>query len=141
MADKAIELKRVVMVKAIVTEAFKDNLIKELERAIRNLDTQGRQMELQSKTYMEDLKKKGLVQQLTAFRHKLEEERGRLAAARADLLRKVEEAKALTLNSEFVQGPLEGPVEIKVGDNLYKKVGAAEIIVKDGVVQEIRGID
>jgi hypothetical protein len=28
MAEKAIELKRVVMVKAVVTEAFKDNLVK-----------------------------------------------------------------------------------------------------------------
>ena len=93
MAEKEIELKRVVMVKAIVTQAFKDNLMKELDRAIKNLDTQGQQMDFQSKTYLEDLKKKGMISQMTAFKHQLEEEKGRQAAANADLQSKIEEAK------------------------------------------------
>ena len=138
MADKEIELKRVVMVKAIVTEAFKANLIQELERAIKNLDSQGQQMDFQAKTYMEDLKKKGMVSQMTAFKHQVDEEKGRQAAAKADLTSKIEEAKKLVMNTEFVQGPLEGPITVKLGDNLYKKIGAAEILVKDGVIQDIR---
>lgn len=141
MADKLIELKRVVMVKAVVTDAFKDNLIKELERAVKNIDSQSQQMDFQAKSYMEDLKKKGMISQMTAFKHQLEEEKGRQAAARADLLGKIEEAKKLVLNSEFIQGPLEGPVNVKVGDNLYKKIGAAEILVKDGVIQDVRNAD
>jgi hypothetical protein len=141
MADNILELKRVVMVKAIVTQAFKDNLVKELERAVKNLDAQAQQMDFQAKTYMEDLKKKGMVSQMTAFKHQLEEEKGRQAAAKADLQAKMEEAKKLVLNTEFIQGPLEGPVNVKIGDNLYKKIGAAEIIVKDGIIQEIRNAD
>lgn len=140
MADE-IELKRVVMVKAIVTEAFKDNLVKELERAVRNLETQETQMEMQSEAYLEDLKKKGLMQKAAAFKHQLEDERSRQAAAKSDLMMKIEEAKRLVLGTEFVQGPLEGPVRLSLGDNLYKKVGGAEIVVKDGIVQEIRGVE
>ncbi|MBN3032533.1 MAG: YlqD family protein [Candidatus Saganbacteria bacterium] len=141
MAEKgAIELKRVVMVKAIVTEPFKQNLIKELERAVANLDAQLNQMEVQSKNYLEDLKKKGLMQKAAAFKHQLDEERARQAASKADLTMKIEEAKRLQLGNEFVQGPLEGPVQVGIGDNLYKKVGGAEIVVKDGIVQEIRGV-
>ncbi len=127
--------------KAIVTEAFKDNLVKELERAIKNLDSQGQQMDFQSKAYLEDLKKKGMISQMTAFKHQLDEEKGRQAAARSDLQMKVEESKKLVLNTEFIQGPLEGPVHVKMGDNLYKKIGAAEIIVKDGVIQDIRNVE
>ena len=138
MAEQSVDLKRVVMVKAIVTQAFKDNLVKELDRALKNLDTQGQQMELHSKTYLEDLKKKGMISQMTAFKHQLEEEKGRQAAAKADLQSKIEEAKKLVLNTEFIQGPLEGPVTVKLNDNLYKKIGAAEIVVKDGIIQEIR---
>jgi hypothetical protein len=138
--EKTIELKRVVMVKAIVTEAFKQNLIKELERAVANLEGQMTQMETQSRNYLEDLKKKGLMQKAAAFKHQLEEERARQAAAKSDLMMKIEEAKRLQLGTEFVQGPLEGPVTVSVGDNLYKKVGGAEIIVKDGIVQEIRNV-
>jgi hypothetical protein len=138
--EKSIELKRIVMVKAIVTEAFKQNLTKELERAVANLDSQASQMENQSKTYLEDLKKKGLMQKAAAFKQQIDEERSRQAAAKSDLTMKIEEAKRLQLNTEFVQGPLEGPIHVNVGENLYKKVGGAEIIVKDGIIQEIRGI-
>jgi hypothetical protein len=140
MAERSIELKRVVMVKAIVTEAFKANLVKELERATGNVDAQINQMETQSKGYLEDLKKKGLMQKAAAFKHQLDEERARQSASKADLMMKIEEAKRLQVGSEFVQGPLEGPVDVSVGDNLYKKVGGAEIIVKDGVIQELRGV-
>ena len=133
-----IELKRVVMVKAIVTEAFKQNLAKELDRAIANLDNQVGQMEERGKSYLEDLKKKGLMQKAAAFKHQLDDERARQTASKSDLLMKTEEAKGLQLNTEFVQGPLEGPVVVKIGDNLYKKIGGAEIIVKDGIILEIR---
>jgi hypothetical protein len=140
MAERSLELKRIVMVKAIVTDAFKDNLSKELERAIANLDAQMNQMESQGKIYLDDLKKKGLMQKAAAFKHQFDEEKNRQAASRADLMMKMDEAKRLQIGSEFVQGPLEGPVDVAVGDNLYKKVGGAEIIVKDGVIQEIRGL-
>lgn len=139
--NKSLELKRIVMVKAVVTEAFKDNLIREMERTIRNTDMQLQQMEAQSKTYLEDLKKKGQMQQMTTFRNQLAQEKARLNATKGDLLAKIEEAKRLVLASEFVQGPLEGPVNVQVGDNLYKKVGAAEILVKDGVIIELRNIE
>lgn len=136
-----LELKRVVMVKAIVTEAFKENLIKELERAVKNIENQESQVEMQSKAYLDDLKKKGLMQKAAAFKHQLEDERNRQTAAKSDLMMKIEDAKRLVIDSEFVQGPLEGPVTVSVGDNLYKKVGGAEIIVKDGIIQEIRNVD
>ena len=135
-----IELKRVVMVKAIVTDGFKANLDKELSRAIKNIETQEKQIEFQSKPHIEDLKKKGLMQQLNSLLRQLDEEKAKMGAAKADLNNKIVEAKKLKMGSEFVQGPLEGPVNVKVGDNLYKRIGAAEIIVKDGVIQEIRGI-
>jgi hypothetical protein len=136
-----IELKRVVMVKAIVTEAFKENLIKELDRAAKNLEAQASQMEMQGKNYLEDLKKKGLMQKAAAFKHQLDDERARQAAGKSDLMMKIEESKRLEIGTEFVQGPLEGPVKVGIGDNLYKKVGGAEIIVKDGIIQEIRGAE
>jgi len=140
-AAKKIELKRIVMVKAVVTEAFKDNLVRELERTVANMDMQLSQMENQSKDYMEDLKKKGMLQQVTQFKNQLANEKARIQAQKQDLLNKIQEARGLVLGSEFVQGPLEGPVDVGVGDNLYKKVGAAEILIKDGVIAEIRNID
>ncbi|NQT30214.1 MAG: YlqD family protein [Candidatus Saganbacteria bacterium] len=140
MDENKLELKRVVMVKAIVTEGFKQNLVRELERAIGNIERQIEQIEQRAKEYLETLKKKGLNQKAAAFRHQMSEEKNKQMAAKIDLQRKIEEAKKLQLGSEFVQGPLEGPVDVAIGDNLYKKVGGAEVIVKDGIVQEIRGV-
>ncbi|MFA5875460.1 MAG: YlqD family protein, partial [Candidatus Margulisiibacteriota bacterium] len=77
MSFDSIELKRVVMVKAIVTEAFKENLIRELERAIRNLEDQATKIEDQSKAYFENLKQKGMVQRANTFKQQLEDERAR----------------------------------------------------------------
>lgn len=135
-----IELKRVVMVKAIVTEAFKENLANELRRAVKNIEQQISNIEAQAKKQVEQLVKKGLKQKASLIKHQAEDERTRQMAARSDLLMKIEEAKKLVIGSEFVQGPLEGPVKVKVGDNLYKKIGGAEIIVKDGIIQEIRSV-
>ncbi len=137
---KSIELKRVVMVKAIVTDAFKQNLQKELERAVSNIDAQSVQLDQRSKAYLDNLKKKGLNQRAAAFKHQMTEEKSKQAAAKSDLLMKIEESKKLKIGSEFVQGPLEGPVMVGIGDNLYKKVGGTEVIVKDGIIQEIRQI-
>ncbi len=141
MAKQTIELKRVVMVKAIVTEAFKDNLVKELDRAAKNLDMQLNQMEAQSRTYLEELKKKGQIAQIATFKKQLDDEKSRVSAAKADLMMKTEDAKKLVLGTEFIQGPLEGPVNVGVGDNLYKMVGGSEVVVKDGIIQEIRGAE
>ena len=47
--------------------------------------------------------------------------------------------KGLELNTEFVQGVVDNFVEIKVGDNLYEKLSNTEVLIKDGVVVEIRG--
>jgi len=57
----------------------------------------------------------------------------------SDLQKRIIDAKNLPLDSEFVQGTIDGFVGIKVGDNLYQKLGALEIIVKDGVIQDIKG--
>jgi hypothetical protein len=136
-----IELKRIVMVKAIVTPQFKSNLINELNRAINNIDSQLGQIDYQSDQYLEELKIKGTPDQLTDFKNKFEAERVKVLSQKTELEDKIKEAEDLMLGTEFTQGPLEGPVKVNVGDNLYKKVGAAEILVKDGIIIAIRGID
>ncbi len=55
--------------------------------------------------------------------------------------KEIDEARNLPLGSTFSQGTIDGLVSIKPGDNLYHKLGAAEIIIKDGIVQEIIGND
>jgi hypothetical protein len=72
-------------------------------------------------------------------RSQIEEHRNRVRAQKADLLGKLDMIGRLELNSEFIQGTVDNFVDVNVGDPLYAKLANPQIIVKDGVVQEIRG--
>jgi hypothetical protein len=53
-------------------------------------------------------------------------------------LQQLQQVQTLELDQEFFQGQMESFFEIKKGDNLVKKLNL-EIIVRDGIVEEIRG--
>lgn len=130
-----ITLVRPVVVKAIVTESFKRQYLSELEDMIRRLDAVIGQIDTQ-------IRRAELERQITpqsrAIRQQLELERSRQEAARAELSARVREAEALELHSEFSQGTVESLVEVNIGDNFFSRLTRTEIVVKDGVVIEIR---
>ncbi len=131
----ALTISRPVVIKTIVTEAFKRLYTQELEDAIKRveaieqqLDTQIRRSELERQ----------VSPQARAIRQQLELERARQEATRAELGMRLREAQGLELNSEFPQGTVEGVVQVNVGDNLFNKIGRTEIVVKDGIIIEMR---
>ena len=136
-----LSLQRNITVKVIVTEEFKKYLSAELERSIKNMETQLSAMETQGKRLVENLKKQGekTVKQVSAIVQQINMDKQQATLAKADLEKKIAEAKELKLGSEFLQGTVPGTTAVKEGDNLYKKLGGVEILLKDGVIQEIRG--
>jgi hypothetical protein len=131
----AITVIRPIVIKAVVTESFKRLYRQELEEAIERveeligqIDTQIRRTELERQ----------ITPQARAVRQQLEVERARQEATRADLQARLREVEQLELNSEFPQGTVESLTEIRVGDNLFQKLGRSEILVKDGIVIEVR---
>ncbi|MDR7483013.1 MAG: YlqD family protein [Armatimonadota bacterium] len=131
----SITLVRPVVVKAIVTESFKRQYLSELEDMIRRLDAVIGQIDTQ-------IRRAELERQITpqsrAIRQQLELERSRQEAARAELSARVREAEALELHSEFSQGTVESLVEVNIGDNFFSRLARTEIVIKDGIVIEIR---
>ena len=130
-----ITVSRPVVIKAVVTESFKRLYIQDLEEAMKRvdaivlqIDTQIRRAELERQ----------LSAQSRAVRQQLELERARQEATKAELSMRLREAQELALNSEFPQGTMESLVEVSVGDNLFDKIGRTELVVKDGIVLEIR---
>lgn len=126
---------RPVLIKAVVTESFKRLYVQDLEDAIKRADvileqitTQIRRSELERQ----------VSAQSRAIRQQLEVEHARQEAARAELQMRLREAESLQLNTEFTQGTVESLVEVSIGDNLFNKLGRAEILVKDGIILEIR---
>lgn len=130
-----ITVVRPVVVKAIVTETFKKQYLSELEDTVRRLDAMVTQIDTQIRR--SELERQ-VSPQSRAIRQQLEVERSRQEAARMELAARIKEAEALDLQSEFSQGTLESMVELSVGDNFFIRLARAEVIIKDGIVIEIR---
>jgi hypothetical protein len=126
---------RPVVIKAIVTEAFKKQYISEMEDTVKRLDAVILQIDTQIRRA--ELERQ-LTPQVRVFRQQLEVERSRQEAARMELQARLKEAEGLELNSEFSQGTIESLVELSVGDNFFTRLARAEVVIKDGIVIEIR---
>ncbi|MBM3274367.1 MAG: YlqD family protein [Candidatus Sericytochromatia bacterium] len=136
----SLSLRRQVLIKAIVTDQFKAQATAELQAALAQVDEQFQQLEFQAKRAVADLEKKA-PDQVPMLKAQIDQDRGRLLEAKNDLMQKLTIIGQLDLNQEFVQGNVDNFVDVSIGDNLYAKLAAPEIIVKDGVVVEIRAHD
>jgi YlqD protein len=131
----SITVQRPVIIKTIVTESFKRLYVADLDEAIKRVDAILQQIEVQSRRF--ELERQ-VTPQTRSIRAQLELERQRQEAARMELQARLRDAQELQLNTEFTQGTIEGLVEIGVGDNLFDKISRTEVIVKDGIILEIR---
>jgi YlqD protein len=131
----SITVQRPVVIKTIVTDSFKRLYIADLEDAIKRVEAIVQQIDVQSRRF--DLERQ-VTPQTRALRQQLELERARQEATSAELAARLREAQQLALNEEFTQGTLEGTVEVSVGDNLFDRISRTEVIVKDGIIMEIR---
>ena len=130
-----ITVVRPVVVKAIVTDTFKRQYLSELEDTVKRLDAIIVQIDTQiRRTELE----RQITPQSRAIRQQLEVERSRQEAARMELAARTKEAEGLELQSEFSQGTVESTVDLNVGDNFFTRLARAEIVIKDGIVIEIR---
>jgi len=137
---QSISIKRQVTVKAIVTEVFKNNASVEIQQQLQQLDMNMQQLEFQAKRAVSDLEKQNPAPgQMESLKLQIDEERQRLLVGKNELLQRMNMISQLELNTEFPQGMLDNYVTINIGDNLYEKLSSTEVILKDGVVVEIRG--
>lgn len=140
---ESIQLKRPVAIKAIVTEKFKSEATKEIQQALQNFDLGLQQLEFQGKRALSDLEKNTEVPNKEQARQNLqgqiEQQRAQINSQKAELMQRLNVISQLEMDSEFLQATVDNYVSVNVGDNLYNKLSNTEVIVKDGVVVEIRG--
>lgn len=137
----SLSLRRQVLIKAIVTDQFKQAAVAELQTALQQIDEQFQQLEFQARRAVAELEKKGTPEQQAQLKAQIDGDRQRLLATKNEVMQKLHIIGQLQSGQEFVQGNVENFVDVKVGDNLYAKLAAPEVIVKDGVVVEIRTAD
>jgi hypothetical protein len=133
----SVTVKRNIAVQVIVTEKFREELQAELREAAEATQQRIDQMEFRSRRVLADLQQTDLAQAMNA-RRQFEGEKRRQEAIKQELLDELEAAAKLELGSEYPRGTLEGTVELAEGEDLLEKLGGCQIVVKDGVVVEIR---
>ena len=130
-------LKRQILLKAVVTERLKEQLVEEVQDAIKRVEEAQDELERQSRRLMLELQRTDLNRAM-AFRQQLDVEKRKQEDVKAELQEQLKEYQGLTLGEEITRGALEGEVDVKAGDNLLEKMGRAEILVEDDVIKEIR---
>ncbi|MEO1591078.1 MAG: YlqD family protein [Cyanobacteria bacterium J06632_22] len=137
-------LKRVINVKAVVTPLWKEEAQKQLQKQINQLDSRLQQLEMQEQRIVAELQKQGgegndaVAQQITAASNKLNQDKGQLLQQKNQILQQLQQVQTLELNKEVSQGQIEGFFKVGVGDNMVRKM-QMEILLRDGVIEEIRG--
>lgn len=129
-------IKRPVVLKNIVTEKFKQQLMEDLSNAVKQIDIRINQMNFQERRISSTDKQQ--KKEIAMMREELRQERNRQEQIKNNLQRRLEQIPQLEVGSESVSGNYDAPVKIEVGDNIRTKLFPAEIIVKDGIVVDIK---
>lgn len=131
-----LEIKRKILVKAVVTEKFKNDLIKELQEGIQKLEAELQFIEQRTKKTITELTLKGSPQ-VASYKEQIEYEKMQREAAKEKMTEQIKFVSSLELGKEVVQGEVEGPVVIQVGDN-WEEITKKEIVLEDSKIIAIR---
>jgi predicted amino acid dehydrogenase len=142
---ETVQVFRQIAVKTIVTEQFKSLVASELEKNTQQIGAELQQLEFRVRRLVADIEKRSTQllssdtqTQVKSVKDQGEQERTRLAQMKSEMETQGRYIADLPLDSQFTQFTLQSPVELGVGDSIFKKLEAGEIIIKDGVVQEIK---
>lgn len=144
MEMKSIRVKRPIKIKTIVTDKFKQQVQEEISKEIHLLDSQIMQLELQSKQIQDQMSEFSSlygdhsVDQIQQALEEIAKRLQQISELKNEMVSQKESISHLALNNVIITGNLENYVELKTGENIYEKFREAEILVKDGIIQEIK---
>lgn len=131
-----ISIKRKIVVKQIVTEDFKKKALAELQNALKQTEVEMDDFERQYRKMITEFTIKNLPQ-ADELKAQFESEKQRKVMLKSQLSEQFNAASKLEVGSEIVQSIIEGPYDLKIGDN-FDQINRQEIVIKDGIVVEIR---
>lgn len=144
VSQSQLLLKRVVNIKAVVTPLWKEEAQKQLQSQLNQIDGRLQQLEMQSQRIVTEMQKQGATpdaamnQQISSVQGKLNQDKSQLLQQKNQLLQQLQQVQTLELDKEVSQGQIDGFFRVAVGDHMIKKM-QVEILLRDGVVEDIRG--
>ena len=133
---ESINIIRKIVIKQVVTEEFKKTAVSDLQNALKQAETEMDDFEKKYRKMITEFTVKNLPQ-VDELRAQFEAEKERKGLLKNQLSEQFKAAMKLEIGTEIVQAVIDGPYELKVGDD-FNKVNRQEIVVNNGIVQEIR---
>lgn len=140
-AQSNLLLRRSVLLKVVVTPRWKEEVERQLKTQMSQHDSQLQQIEMQGQRAIAELQKQQspqASQQVESINSQVNQKRTELQERKNQFLQQLEQVQQLSMEQEVAQGQIDSFFRVSVGDNLVKKMNV-EILVRDGVVEEIRG--
>lgn len=134
-------LKRPVNVKVIVTPAWQEEAQKQLQLQVNQIDQQILQIDQQGQKAIAEIQKQvspQMTQQVDNIQIQVNQKKNEMLQKKNQFLQQMQQVQLLELGQEVVQAQMESFFEVKEGDNLIEKLNV-EIVLRDGVIEEIRG--
>ncbi|NCO75588.1 MAG: hypothetical protein GW795_06275 [Cyanobacteria bacterium] len=136
-----LTLKRPVNVKVIVTPAWQEEAQNQLQAQINQLDQQMLQIDQQGQSAIAEIRKQGSLQasqQIENIQGQVNQKKSEFLQQKNQFLQQMQQVQLLELGQEVIQAQMESFFDVQEGDNLVEKLNV-EIILRDGVIEEIRG--
>ncbi|EAZ89511.1 YlqD family protein [Crocosphaera chwakensis] len=144
-ANTSLLLKRPVNLKVIVTTRWKEEMQQQLQAQISQLDNQMQQIEMQGQRAISEIQKQSVsppgaqtTQQIDNIQLQVNQKKSEFLERKNQFLQQMQQVQTVELEQEVVQGQMESFFRVEKGDNLVKKLNV-EIVIRDGVIEEIRG--
>ena len=145
LTSTSLIIKRPINIKVIVTGLWKQEVGQQLQGQINQIDAQMQQLEIQGQRAISEIQKQSLTainlqlsQQVENIQGQVNQKKNELLEKKNQFLQQLEQLQSVELESEVSQGQIEGLARVEKGDNLIKKLNV-EVVMRDGVIQEIRG--
>lgn len=145
VSNPQLLLKRPVNVKVIVTPLWKEEVHQQLQAQINQVDQQLQQLDIEGQRAITAIQKQSLqppgpqtIQQIENVQLQVNQKKSELLEQKNQMLQNLQQVQLLELDEEVNQFQLESFFRIELGDNLISKM-QVEVVLRDGIVEEIRG--
>ena len=145
MAETSLLLKRPVTIKVIVTPRWKEEAQQAIQAQINQLDGQIQQLELQGQRAITEIQKQSLtplsdqaIGQIDNIKMQVNQKKSEFLDRKNQALQQLQQVQLLDFDQEVVQTQIDGFCKVKKGENLVDKMNL-EIVLRDGIIEEIRG--
>jgi len=132
-----VTIRRPVAIKIVLTEESKRGIIEEIRQAVSQISMELEQIEFQERRLQNDATNQS-EEESDVVRQRLEAERQQRVERRDQMITQLQQIQQLPVGFELSQGTVDSFVEVNVGDSWNTVAKGTEIIVRDGVVVELR---